>query len=533
MKVLVVDDQTSVVNGIVSGVRFEELGIDTVLTANSAKEAREILEREEVQLLLCDIEMPEEDGLELNQWVSERYPEIVRIMLTSHADFSYAQKSIRLGCFEYIVQPAPYDEIEAAVARAVAKIETERQNKKIYGMGRIYMDYSGEMLDQIVLNLYSDNRARKLRAAGILNEAGYPLKIDSLIRVVLLDIYAYYSGEKPSFLASAIQKEIFNCLKAVKIDVPVYALLTLNRYKQFVVLLFCNNESLYQYDRESYRSFYQEMEKRLNTEISCYVSDYGILENIREKIAEIQKRIDDNVGRKKGLFIAGEEHSNVKTPNMEENLARWGYLLEKGQIEKMRANVLAYIDFIVSVNKVNFKSLCDLHQQLSYLMFNYAYNHEIDIMGLFTESYSYQDYMDSFKSTDSLKRSIEFVMNALEGAVREKLPQNEVQKAKTFIMNNISRNISVKDVADYVHLSPEYFTRLFKKETGQNIKNYIMQVKVDVAKDLLSNPGISVSLVALELGYNNFSHFTQMFKKIENVTPTEYRQRILGDGQQT
>ena len=85
---------------------------------------------------------------------------------------------------------------------------------------------------------------------------------------------------------------------------------------------------------------------------------------------------------------------------------------------------------------------------------------------------------------------------------------------KKYITNNVSLNLSVKDVADYVHLSPEYFTKLFKKEVGQNIKSYILQVKVEIAKDLLGNPNIPISMVALDLGYSNFSHFTQVFEKI-------------------
>lgn len=110
-----------------------------------------------------------------------------------------------------------------------------------------------------------------------------------------------------------------------------------------------------------------------------------------------------------------------------------------------------------------------------------------------------------------------------------KTVKDAVQLAKEYIANNISQNLSVKDVADYVHLSPEYFTKLFKKEVGQNIKNYILQVKVDVAKDLLGNPNIPISIVALDLGYSNFSHFTQMFKKFEGITPTDYRKNLLGD----
>ena len=81
-------------------------------------------------------------------------------------------------------------------------------------------------------------------------------------------------------------------------------------------------------------------------------------------------------------------------------------------------------------------------------------------------------------------------------------------------------------MAGYIGLNPEYFTRLFKRETGHNIKDYILQCKFTIAKDLLSNSNLPISMVALELGYSNFSHFTQMFKRVEGFTPKEYR--LLG-----
>ena len=101
-----------------------------------------------------------------------------------------------------------------------------------------------------------------------------------------------------------------------------------------------------------------------------------------------------------------------------------------------------------------------------------------------------------------------------------------MEKAKAYISENYSQLLSVKEVAEHVHLNPEYFTRLFKKETGKNIKNYIVDCKMTLAKDLLATSNLPVSMVALEVGYTNFSHFTQIFKKIENMTPSEYRLRV-------
>ena len=78
-------------------------------------------------------------------------------------------------------------------------------------------------------------------------------------------------------------------------------------------------------------------------------------------------------------------------------------------------------------------------------------------------------------------------------------------------------------MADELHFSVGYFGDLIKKETGQNIKDYIIQAKVEAAKDLLARSDIPVSLIAMEMGYDNFSHFTQIFKKICGVTPSDYR----------
>ena len=135
--------------------------------------------------------------------------------------------------------------------------------------------------------------------------------------------------------------------------------------------------------------------------------------------------------------------------------------------------------------------------------------------------------MSCFKDIRSLKTGISFLITARSNASCEDDSKDTVQRAIDYILENLSKDISVKDVADYVCFSPEYFSKLFKKETGENVKNYILRIKVDAAKDLLRNPNIPVSMVAAELGYSNFSHFTQMFKKHENMTPSEYRKQFL------
>ena len=92
MKLLIVDDQPSVSEGLKKGIAWEELQIDEVFAAYNALEAREILNSRPIDIMLCDIEMPVENGLQLLAWVKEKKMKTLCILLTSHAEFDYARE---------------------------------------------------------------------------------------------------------------------------------------------------------------------------------------------------------------------------------------------------------------------------------------------------------------------------------------------------------------------------------------------------------------------------------------------------------
>ena len=148
-------------------------------------------------------------------------------------------------------------------------------------------------------------------------------------------------------------------------------------------------------------------------------------------------------------------------------------------------------------------------------------------MSLFSGEYTYNDYMGSFKNVESLKKGIHYLKTAIAGVSAGDESGDVIRRATNYILSNLSLDLTVKDVAEHVSFSPEYFSKLFKKETGENVKNYILRVKVDAAKDMLKTPNIPISIIASELGYSNFSHFTQMFRKHESITPSEYRKKFL------
>jgi two-component system response regulator YesN len=93
-----------------------------------------------------------------------------------------------------------------------------------------------------------------------------------------------------------------------------------------------------------------------------------------------------------------------------------------------------------------------------------------------------------------------------------------------YIHKNIQKNITRKDVAEAVYLNPEYLSRLFRKEKGMKLSDYILQEKMNIAKLMLETTDFSVSIIASKVGYSNFSHFAQSFKRLFGVSPSEIKQ---------
>ena len=165
MKILVIDDQKVVVEGLCE--KLPEMGpkINGIFGANSAAEAREILRKEAIDVMLCDIEMPGEDGLSLWSWVREEGMDTDCIFLTSHADFSYAQKALRLGSFEYILQPAPIKEIEEVLQRVVQERDRKHRIQTLEKSSRMLKEKESILVDSAFERILGSGELEETKTA--------------------------------------------------------------------------------------------------------------------------------------------------------------------------------------------------------------------------------------------------------------------------------------------------------------------------------------------------------------------------------
>lgn len=110
--------------------------------------------------------------------------------------------------------------------------------------------------------------------------------------------------------------------------------------------------------------------------------------------------------------------------------------------------------------------------------------------------------------------------------VKEQKETTIVGKARQYIDQNFSKELSLEEVSKYVDISPYYFSKLFKEETDQTFVEYLTSLRVEKAKEMLGSPSASIKEVCMAVGYSDPNYFSRIFKKVTGKTPTEYRDRI-------
>ena len=140
MKLLIINDEKVTAQTMWKEIPWEECGIDEVFLAFDAQEAKEQLTVHEIDVMLCDIEMPGENGIELLRWVRQKQLDVECIFLTCHANFSYAQDAVKLDCMDYVLIPVRYEEIAESVRKVVCRRIKKQEKDQLSRYGEQWVN---------------------------------------------------------------------------------------------------------------------------------------------------------------------------------------------------------------------------------------------------------------------------------------------------------------------------------------------------------------------------------------------------------
>lgn len=129
MTAIIIDDEVVALRALKERVDWKRYGVTEVFTAGSALEAKAIFAQKRPGIMLCDVEMPEGDGLNLLEWVRSFYPEIICIFVTCHPEYAYMKKAMVLGSFDYVLKPIDYSELDSVLQRAVVQYKQQKAKR--------------------------------------------------------------------------------------------------------------------------------------------------------------------------------------------------------------------------------------------------------------------------------------------------------------------------------------------------------------------------------------------------------------------
>lgn len=515
MNLLIVDDLPSVVEGMAKGISWNTLGFERIFKAYNAVEARSILLNNDISVMLCDIQMPVESGLELYTWMKESGMQVCTIFLTSHAEFEYAQQAVKLGAEDYIVQPAPYSEIYNAVRNAVSKVKEADKLHHMADLGHAFHRQEFAIQAQAVNDLLSErltpqhySQLEKLELLPPQDQPVYPC----FLHLQKWDKEPVWEAGLMDSALNNMLREIFEPYRSV----PVLGAISVEEY----MLLIPAADMAADVVEHQLRFLSSACSQYLDCGISVYFTDPVLPTQLHLPWTRLRRKHEQNVTRNTGVFYVGNKPPEMRVYRVSE-IKQWASLVKDGYGKTLDEEACAMLDTMVAQQKMNAKTLRSFYLDFMEMVFTSADG--ID-QTIFDTAEKMDIYRSGMKDIPSMKQLIHLVAQSCDTSSDD----NQDQKARVdriirYINEHLDSELKRDDLAEKFNLSPDYMTKIFKSETGITIKEYIIRQKMKMAQSLLRTTNLPVSFVAAKVGYPNFSHFSYTYKKAFGITPQEER----------
>lgn len=525
LNLMIVDDENIIVEDIKSGINWGSLGIANVYTAANVSFAKEIFKLQRISIMLCDIEMPQGSGLELLSWVREHYPETETVFLTCHADFNYAIEAIRKGSFDYLLKPVAYDDLEKVLLKAIKKIDNDLLINEHSRIGRYWSKYQPILVERFWLDIL--NRSILSAPEAILeaaNERNIPFAELMEFLPVFVKIRRYH---KELELRDEKQMEfsIKNIIEKELLKSGENGLIAQNGRGSFFVILSVN--SLYELEMESLKTdcmnFIEVCRMNMDCDINCYIGEAKFAHYMSDQADKLIRFDKENIAFENSAFCIDKYTCSPKeylTPDF----LIWTTMLAKGEVENAYASICRHIDETMPSTGFGAEALKKFQIDFSQIIYSVLKQKNVQAHSILSDEKSTELYSSAVRSIKDLKTWVKHTTNKYHlCACTPDSSESIAERAKKYIKQNINQDLNRTDIATYLHINPDYFTRIFGKEVGLSIPEFIMQERLNSAKEMIMQTEMSISEIASSVGYTNFSYFSKLFKEMFGLSPTSLK----------
>lgn len=532
-RIILVDDEEEVRKSIIKQIDWESAGFKVVGDAENGEDALEKIELSEPDVVLTDIRMPYMDGLSLAEKIRQRYPSMKVIIFSGYDDFEYAQKAIKLNVTEYILKPVNVEELTSILKKIKTSLDEEIEEKR--NVNRLRENYK-KSLPIIREQFFNDMVHRSLAEDFIASKLKeYDIPITGARKWVIAAIDVERNDDRSKKTLSLHEEE-----ELIPISVMQIVMEKLKSYCRF---------ALFQSTAEAQMVVIAALDDNTTTGL---IDVLGDICKETKRILEVPVTIGVGHSCTELSRIAGSYQSAVEALGYKAVVGS-GSTIYINDMEPVGGGKLEFdnadeSDFIAAVKfgpderieavtarisgklesaKVHYRQqqvyVFGVLNTIIQLIQQYDINLE-EILGGELEYLSVIDRLQKREEFGEWLLKTTRKMNQAINQERDITTHQVIQEAKQYIMDNYPNpDLSVEMICRHLHMSPAYFSTMFKKETGQAYIAYLTEIRLNKAVELLNKTDDKTYVIASKVGYQEQNYFSYVFKKKFGVSPTKFR----------
>lgn len=530
-RIILADDEGIMLESLRKIIESQYASECEIQTAKSGRTVVELAETFRPDIMFMDIQMPGINGIEAMKEIRKFNASIRFIVVSAYDKFDYAKEAINLGVVDYLMKPVSKQNVLGVLRKAMEEVEQERRKRSDNLKIREKLETVVPIIESGFINYLilqedfeNDNNHYK-ELLDIKEDYGF---------IMTLQIEERDAGTRNQNVAGMnVRAQSFygECRELIRGFFPcIVGPVMANRILIFVP----KSHEKVEYDErirtiERARSMVHRLGERIDASFRVGIGRVKPFGQIRESYKESLKAVNESmgsVGHINDLPLGGEYDGDYPV-DLEKLLYT---MVEKGRTTEALKAAESFFDWMVSQYPDHLPEI-----QLKVLEFVMDCEKKAFEKGCMTYGLTYrQHYLEEVLGAHSHNELKQWYLAKIREACiniqnsREEQSETLVERAKNYIDQQYQRDISLDDVSKMVNISPYYFSKLFKEETGENFIEYLTEIRIKNAKVLLQNTDKSIKEICVDSGYSDPNYFSRIFKKYMEVTPSEYREKLQG-----
>lgn len=511
-KVVVIDDKPLIRQSIISTIDWDTLDCEIIGEAENGIDGKNLILSEKPDIIITDIKMPGHNGLELSEYVKPIIPHAKIILITGYQEFELAQKAISLGVYELLLKPLSNEDIKRVIRSAVNDLRESRESleelRKKFVLDLINGSFAGSV------EKFEDS-AKKLEF-NCNRFCITAIRFNNTDTRTVNRLFTFIEDASVS-----IEKNFGVSIVKVGVD-----------KNNVLFILFKDATSVRESRRiikELYALVYDSLQKNISADYLVASSSlYNDLQQGAEAYSEVLRILDTNFFKTNEKLLYADNYAYLKAFEkfyIFDDLQEFYGIMERADNEEIARELDYLIEKInvyskgdIFVAKGLLAEVCITVSRHFYRIYGNKDCRLKDINEILSDINKLANINDAEKYINDYINDIR--LNAADIAGNS---NPVVRKVVEYIKKSYSGDISLEKLGEKFNINTSYLSRLLKRETGKNFVDILSGVRIDAAKWFLKEPDSKVAEVAEQVGYKDYTYFYQVFRRIEGISPAEYK----------